>query len=171
MKHRILSIAAWLSRRAENLAALMLASMFLTFLIQIVFRYFFNLPLGWTIEFSGLTWIWGILFGYAFIVRETDVVRFDIIYATVSPRVARVFDILGGLGIAAIFIASFPAVVDYVLFMKIEKTAFLRVRFDLAFSVYLAFAVSVVIRSLWLVWRAVAHKPILVHVATEGLVE
>lgn len=167
----LVSVASWLRRRAENFAALMLASMFLTFLIQIIFRYFLNLPLGWTIEFSGLTWIWGILFGYAFIVRETDVIRFDIVYGTVSATTARVFDIISGLAVAAIFIVTFPAVLDYVMFMKIEKTAFLRIRFDLVFSVYLAFAGAVVIRSLWSVWRAIVQKPLPHHAIMEGLVE
>ena len=40
------TIRDWLGRRAEELLALILASLFITFLIQIVFRYFLNLPLG-----------------------------------------------------------------------------------------------------------------------------
>ena len=41
-------IGSWLRRRAENVAAAMLGVMFAAFIIQIVFRYFFNFPIGWT---------------------------------------------------------------------------------------------------------------------------
>ncbi|RYE54341.1 MAG: TRAP transporter small permease, partial [Hyphomicrobiales bacterium] len=42
------SIGRWLYARAENLLAAMLATMFVVFIIQIVFRYLLNLPIGWT---------------------------------------------------------------------------------------------------------------------------
>jgi TRAP-type C4-dicarboxylate transport system permease small subunit len=48
---------AWLRRRAENVAAAMLAVMFAAFIIQIVFRYFFNLPTGWTYELTVVLWL------------------------------------------------------------------------------------------------------------------
>ena len=48
---RLSNIRDWLGRRAEEVLAVVLASLFVTFLIQIVFRYVLNLPLGWTIEY------------------------------------------------------------------------------------------------------------------------
>ena len=39
---------AWMRRRAENIVAGLLGIMFVAFIIQIVFRYFFNFPIGWT---------------------------------------------------------------------------------------------------------------------------
>jgi TRAP-type C4-dicarboxylate transport system permease small subunit len=38
--------AVWLRRRAENVAAGLLAVMFVAFMVQIVFRYFFSFPIG-----------------------------------------------------------------------------------------------------------------------------
>ena len=49
--------AAWLRRRAENVAAALLAVMFSAFVIQIVFRYFFNLPVGWASELTLVVWL------------------------------------------------------------------------------------------------------------------
>ena len=49
----------WMRRRAENVVACLLGIMFVAFLIQIVFRYFFNFPIGWSSELSvvtGCTW-------------------------------------------------------------------------------------------------------------------
>ena len=40
----------WLYARAENILAAMLGLMFAAFILQIVFRYLLNLPIGWTNE-------------------------------------------------------------------------------------------------------------------------
>ena len=58
--NRLNSIFDWLARRAENFLALILGALFMSFLIQIVFRYLLNLPLGWTVEFVSIAWLWGI---------------------------------------------------------------------------------------------------------------
>jgi hypothetical protein len=49
---------------------------------------------------------------------------------------------------------SFPAVFDYVTFMKVERTAYLDIRFDWLFSIYLVFVVATIVRHLWLGFRA-----------------
>lgn len=149
------STLKWLRARAENIIALMLASMFVSFLIQIVFRYLLNLPLGWTVEYVAIAWLWGILFGYAFVIRDDDIIRFDLVYFAVPDPVRRVMDVFTGLTCAAIFAWSLPKVWDYVTFMSIERTAYMRIRFDYVFAIYVPFALSVIIRSLIDVWRAI----------------
>ena len=47
----------WVRRRAENVVALLLAIMFVAFILQIVFRYFLNFPVGWTSELSVVAWL------------------------------------------------------------------------------------------------------------------
>ena len=89
--------AGWLYRRGENLLALMLATMFAAFLIQIGFRYLLHLPTGWTSELSALLWIWLVLFGAAFVTRESEEIRFDIFFAAAPPKVRR--DDAGHIGI------------------------------------------------------------------------
>ena len=49
---------------------------------------------------------------------------------------------------------SLPAVVDYVTFMKVQSTAYLKIRFDWLFSIYIVFAVAVIVRYIWLSWQA-----------------
>ena len=60
----------------------MLAVMFAAFILQIVFRYLLNLPIGWTHELSVIMWLWLVLFGAAFVVSESEEIRFDIIYGS-----------------------------------------------------------------------------------------
>lgn len=140
--------ARWLRLRANDFVVFLLASMFASFLLQVVFRYLLNLPLGWSVEYVSIAWLWGILFGYAFVVSEADIIRFDLVYNALPPRARRVMTIVSATAIAAIFIWSLPKVADYVLFMGVEKTAFLQIRFDLVFMVYLAFALSVIARAI-----------------------
>ena len=62
MNAKLSRLGTWLHARAENLLAAMLAIMFAVFIIQIVFRYVVNLPIGWTNEISVIMWIWLVLF-------------------------------------------------------------------------------------------------------------
>jgi C4-dicarboxylate transporter, DctQ subunit len=152
---RFAMIAAWLRRRAENFVALLLASMFATFLIQIFFRYLLNLPVGWTVEYVAIAWLWGILFGYAFVIRDVDIIRLDLVY-NLAPRNARRFmDIVGGLVMAGVMTWSLPKAIGFVAFMGVERTAYMQLRFDLVFAVYPPFAVAVIVRLLLNVWHAV----------------
>ena len=147
-------IGSWLARRAENVCALMLAAMFAAFLIQIAFRYLANFPTGWTHELTVMLWIWLVLWGAAFVVSEREEIRFDIIYGAVGPKTRRAMCIVSALALIALYVVSLPAVVSYVTFMKVQVTAYLKVRFDLLFSIYVVFVIATIVRYLWLAWQA-----------------
>jgi C4-dicarboxylate transporter, DctQ subunit len=152
------ALGAWCYRRAENVIAAMLAAMFVAFIIQIVFRYLLNFPIGWTQELTVVLWIWLVLWGAAFVLRETEEVRFDIIYGTAGPKARRVMGVVTAIALVGLYSVSLPAVADYVAFMKVESSAYLKIRFDLLFSIYVVFAVAVIVRYIWLCWRAVWGK-------------
>jgi C4-dicarboxylate transporter DctQ subunit len=152
------ALGAWCYRRAENVLAAMLAIMFIAFIIQIAFRYLINLPIGWTQELTVILWIWLVLWGAAFVVRETEEVRFDILYATATSRARRAMCVITAIALVALYSISLPAVVDYVTFMKVESSAYMKIRFDLLFSIYVVFAVAAILRYVWLCWRVVWGK-------------
>ena len=151
-------IGAWLHARAENLLAAMLATMFTVFIVQIVFRYLLNLPIGWTHEISVIMWVWLVLFGTAFVVRDYEEVRFDLLYSTVSERTRRIMVVICAAVVVFFFAISLPAVLDYIGFMKVEKTAYLKIRFDWLYSIYGIFAVVTIIRQLWIGYQAIWGK-------------
>jgi TRAP-type C4-dicarboxylate transport system permease small subunit len=151
-------LGAWLHARAENLLAAMLAVMFAVFIIQIAFRYIINLPIGWTNEISVIMWIWLVLFGTAFVVRDYEEIRFDILYGTVSEPTRRVMVVICALAVVILFGISLPAVLDYIGFMKVEKTAYLKIRFDWLYSIYGVFAVATIVRQLWIGYQAIWGK-------------
>lgn len=154
MHHRLQSLAAWLYRRGENVLAAMLATMFVAFILQIVFRYVLNLPIGWTNEISAILWLWLVLWGAAFVLREEEEIRFDLLYGAAGPKLRRVMMLICGGSLILLYGWSLPAVADYVAFMKVEKSAYLKIRFDWLFSIYVLFVIATLIRYIWLSWRA-----------------
>ena len=147
------SLGAWLRRRAENVAAAMLAVMFAAFVIQIVFRYFFNFPTGWTTELTVIMWLWLVLWGSAFVLGEKEEIRFDLIYSAVRPRVRIGMAIVCALAVIGLYGASLPASYSYVTFMKVEKASYLKIRMDWLYSIYVIFLVAIIVRYLWLLSR------------------
>jgi TRAP-type C4-dicarboxylate transport system permease small subunit len=143
------SFGAWLRRRAENVAVAMLGVLFAAFIIQIVFRYFFNFPIGWTSELTVIMWLWLVLWGAAFVLKESEEIRFDLISGSVGRRLRIALGIVAALAALILYGASLPATWSYVTFMKVESTAYLKIRFDWLFSIYLVFAVAVIVRYLW----------------------
>jgi C4-dicarboxylate transporter DctQ subunit len=156
---RSAEIARWLRRRAENVAALLLLAMFLCFILQIAARYVFNYPLGWTDEVSVLCWIWCTLWGAAFVLREKDEVRFDIIYSATGKQTRRVFTVITGIAAIVLLAIALPAVISYVTFLKVERSAYLGIRLDYLYSIYIVFSVAAIVRYAALTWRAIRGEP------------
>lgn len=144
------SIGAWLRRRAENVAAAMLAVMFAAFVVQIVFRYFLNLPTGWSSELAVILWLWLVLWGGAFVVKESEAIRLDVLAGAAGRRTRIAMGIVTAAAVVILYGASLPAAFSYVTFMKVEKTSYLKIRFDWLFSIFLIFAIAVVVRYLWI---------------------
>ena len=144
-----------LLRRLTNVVAVaLMATMFVSFLLQIYFRYVLNSPLGWTEEVTVLCWVWVVLWCAAFVVSDREEVRFDIVYAAVPERVRRAFTFVASVAFVVLLACSLPATWNYVTFMKREHSAYLHMRFDLLYSIYLAFAVACIVRHVALAWQA-----------------
>jgi C4-dicarboxylate transporter DctQ subunit len=155
----ILRAGAWLQRRGENLIAAMLGVMFVAFIAQIVFRYFLNLPTGWSTELSLAMWLWMVLLGTAFALRESDEIRFDIFTSVAGPRTRRVMAVIVAAAAVALFALSLPATYAYVSFMQVERSSYLKIRLDWLYSIYVVFVVAIIVRYLWLLWQALRGQP------------
>ena len=151
-------IAKRLTRFAEFVAAMLLAAMFVAFIVQILFRYLLNFPIGWTSELTVITWLWLVLWGAGFVVTEAEEIRFDLIYGSAGRRARRVMAIITAVALLVLYGMSLPAVVDYVTFMKVQSTAYLKIRFDWLFSIYVLFAVAVLVRYAWILWWALKGR-------------
>lgn len=151
-------MTGWLGRRAEDVLSALLVAMFIAFMLQVVTRYVLNAPLSWTAELSTLCWVWGILWGAGLVLRDEEEIRFDVLYGLLPQRLRRVADGIASAAVVAVFTWSLPAMVDYVTFMKVETSAYLGIRFDILYSVYLIFAVAMIVRHAAIVWRSVTGR-------------
>ncbi|HSV59593.1 MAG TPA: TRAP transporter small permease subunit, partial [Variovorax sp.] len=62
---------------ADGVAAALLAVIFVAFILQIALRYLFDWPVGWTAELSVIAWLWLVLWGAAFVLRDDEEIRID----------------------------------------------------------------------------------------------
>jgi len=152
------SIGHWLKKRAENVMVALMAVMFGSFLLQIAFRYLLNQPLGWTDEVTVLCWVWVVLWGAAFLLSDQDEIRFDIVSGAVSENTRRYFTLISSIALVVLFIISLPASWNYVIFMKREKSAYLGMRFDYLYSIYVIFALACIYKHARIAWYALRNK-------------
>jgi C4-dicarboxylate transporter DctQ subunit len=150
--------AAWLHRRAENIAAGMLAVMFLAFLVQIVFRYAFNFPVGWASELTVVLWLWLVLWGASFVLKESEEIRFDLLAGAVGRRARIAMGIVVALALVVLYCMAFKPSLDYVSFMKVERSSYLKIRMDWLYSIFIVFLVAILARYLWLLWQLVRGR-------------
>jgi C4-dicarboxylate transporter DctQ subunit len=155
MTRFILGVAGWVQRRAENVIAALLGVMFVAFMIQIVFRYFLNLPTGWSTETVVVCWLWLVLGGTALALKEKDEIRFDIFTSVAGPRTRRVLGGIVAVATVGLYGLSLPGTWKYVTFMKVEKSSYLDIRLDWLYSIYVVFVVATILRYLWLLWESV----------------
>jgi TRAP-type C4-dicarboxylate transport system permease small subunit len=140
----------WLRLGANHVLVLMMATMFVSFILQIGFRYASSKPLAWTDEVCVLMWLWGILWGASFVMSNRDDIRFDVLTGHVPRPVKRVLTVVASAAIVAILLLSLPAAWSYITFMKVEDSASLGIRMDFFFSIYIAFVIAMVVRHAWL---------------------
>jgi TRAP-type C4-dicarboxylate transport system permease small subunit len=140
------AIARWLQARAENFAVFLMSAMFAAFVIQVFMRYAVNRPAAWTLEVCLTAWLWLVLWGGAFVVKDRDHVKFDLFYVAMQDRGRRVFALVSALAILAGFLAALPGALDYITFYSIKSSVSLRIRLDIVFSVYAIFAAAIILR-------------------------
>ncbi|MCV2876461.1 TRAP transporter small permease subunit [Rhodobacteraceae bacterium XHP0102] len=166
------------SRFTEIVAALMVAAMFGTFILQIFVRYsarsewvaetlpFLDPALyNWTLELCLLLWVWLIFWGGAFVVRDRDHVTFDILINTFNARSRRTFTILGGVIMFIALATSIYPTWDKFDILRLKRTATLSnlfgdwIRMRDIYYIYIMFLIVVALRYALSVYLAVFKYP------------
>jgi C4-dicarboxylate transporter DctQ subunit len=167
---------SWLVRAAEFVAAIMMAAMFATFILQITIRYtaravwiaeavpFLDpIHFGWTLEFCLVLWVWIVFFGNAFVVRESDQVTFDVLYNHMRPPLRKWFTVVSGVAIAVGLLWSLEPTWGKFFILRLKKTATLSalfgdwIRMRHIYSVYALFLIVVALRYAWRAWHALRY--------------
>ena len=161
-----------ITRLGEFIAALMMAAMFATFILQVFIRYTARtewiaetMPIldpnlyGWTLEFCLVLWIWLVFWGSALIVRERDHVTFDLIYSSVNPKTRKWMAICGCLAISIGFLCVLGPTWEKFYILRLKRTATLSnllgewVRVRDIYSIFFLFLLSVSLRYAWRAWK------------------
>ena len=120
----------------ELVAAIMMAAMFATFILQVAIRYSARkewirdiFPImdptlyGWTLDFCLLMWIWMVFWGNGLIVRQRDHVIFDMLYTSVSPIVRKWLAIFSALIISFTLLIVIEPTWSKFFILRLKKTA------------------------------------------------
>ena len=165
-----------ISRVAEFIAALLLAAIFIIFLLQIFSRYAPKIawlmpipsvydwmmalePIGWTVNLISLLWVWLIFFGCAFFVHENDHVAFDVFFQAMSRSWQRYLAMATALIMVAAMLYSFGPTWDAIFgsrLMELKKIQTLRVPITgdkipikWLFASYVLLMIVITLRYLW----------------------
>ena len=182
------SVTKAITRLGEFIAAMMMAAMFATFILQVFIRYtarigwvaetipFFDPNLyGWTLEFCLVLWIWLVFWGSALIVRERDHVSFDLIYTSVSPKIRKWMAICSCLVISAGFLWVLEPTWEKFYILRLKRTATLSnlfgdwIRVRDIYSIFFLFLLSVSSRYAWRAWKVFQNGAEFEKVSYESL--
>jgi C4-dicarboxylate transporter, DctQ subunit len=143
-----------LRRAAEGVLVVMMGIMFAAFIAQVVFRYGLGLPLAWSEEICNFLWLWGILWGASFVMRNHEDIRFDMLYNLLPRRVKRAATLLSSGAIVLLLVLSVPKSWSYISFMKVEKSAAMGIPMNLVFGLYMVFVAAMCVRHAGIGWNA-----------------
>ncbi|GAB1483243.1 TRAP transporter small permease subunit [Treponema sp.] len=120
-------------------------ALFLSFLTQIVARYFFR-PLLWPEELSLICFVWTALLGALYTKRDNSHVAFSMLYDAVSPRIQTFMRIAGNALMLFAFLLAFVPSWDYVNFMAYKKSDVLLIPMNIVFFPFMVFLVDMMVR-------------------------
>ena len=143
---------------AELVAVILFVAMFAAFLLQVFTRYVLNDPVAWTQEFVLIAYIWIVFWCAAFLLREREHITFDMFFLALPLAGRRVLAVVLTMLTGIAFIAAIPATIDYVTFMKIEKSPVIGLRFDILYSIFVIFVIAVALGALLRVWRLLSRS-------------
>lgn len=138
---------------ADVIGGLLFLSVFVVMNLQVVMRYLFNDPIGWTEEFTGIAFAWAFLWAGAWALSWSDHICFDLIYANLPEPAQRVVAIFVNFAVAGLFLAVLPATIDFILFMRVLKSPILRIPYDFGFACFGLFLGLIALRSGWTAMR------------------
>ena len=174
------NFAKWLTRGCEFIAAMILAAIFIIFLLQIFARFTSKIawlmpieqlsnwmltvePIGWTINLISLLWVWLIFFGCSFVVRERDHVTFDILYLALPDHLRRIAIFVISLIMIFALLWSFLPTWDSIFgsrLMDLKKIQTLRmpitgdkIPIKWLFASYITLMIVVILRYVWICYE------------------
>jgi TRAP-type C4-dicarboxylate transport system permease small subunit len=120
------------------------AVMFVAFIMQVFFRYIIRHPLTWSMEVIVVGFVWTVVFGACYTMRQRSHVKFTMIYDRLLPVPAALIRMLGNIIIVVTFASLIFATYKYSLFIGYQKTAVFRISYTFVFMPFAYFLCSII---------------------------
>jgi len=117
-------------------------SMFLAFILQIFTRYVLGSQVPWTYEVTVIGFMWVVAFGGCYASRLNEHVSFTMLYDKMSIKGKAVTEIISNLFLISAFVIMFFPVLEFIDFMKIKKTAVMKVPISVLYAPFIFFIIS-----------------------------
>lgn len=148
----------WYRRLAEAVSAWSLGVVFVLFIYGVGMRYLLNRPVSWTDEAVTLLTVWSVLWTGAFVLRWSEHISFDIVFANLAPRRQRAMLLAGNATFVVLMLAALPGMVDYTLFLWRERTDMLQLRLDFVYAIFPVFFMAILLRQLVCIRRLLSES-------------
>jgi TRAP-type C4-dicarboxylate transport system permease small subunit len=137
-----------ITKLAEAISTILLALVFVVFVVAVFMRYVLHVPLAWADELTIILFSVLIFFASALALKPSQQVCFDVVFNLLPDRIARYTAALTGIVFGLIFLAAFWPCLDYVLFMYRQRTPALNIPFYV-FVAFPFFLLTVALRMIW----------------------
>ena len=117
----------------------MFVIMFVTFVMQIFFRYIVRQPLAWAYEVTVSCYLWLVILGACYAQREHAHVTFTLITDKMPIRGRAFCTFLGSLMIGFAFVWAFVPSCRFVSMMAMQRTSMLKIGLNIVYGPFIAF--------------------------------
>ncbi|MBU8913649.1 MAG: TRAP transporter small permease [Spirochaetales bacterium] len=144
---RLKKAAGWFADFIEvHLPIAVFVLLFLTFLLNVFFRYVLRNPLNWTFELSINAFVIVGLLGACAAYRTEDHVVFDLLYTSLNAKGQAILRIIAYVIVIIFFMAALPGTITYLWKLR-AVTSIMRIPRRLIFLSFPLLLISSVLRS------------------------
>src|SRR4029078_8602338 len=90
---------------------------------------------------------------------DSEEIRFEILYSNISERIRRIFTAITGVALVFFYLVSLPAAYKHDSFLKVERSAYLRVPINWLYCVFIIFSVACICRYTWVTYLEIRDAP------------
>jgi TRAP-type transport system small permease protein len=148
-----------LGRRARSaidyIGAALFFVTFLCFVLQVMFRYFFNAPQAWTDEAAVVLFVILACWSSALMTSWREHVTLDVLVTSVPARIGRIMRITALVALVALFVSAIPSAVDLTIYMARRVTPVLDINMSVLAGAFVLFLVGFAVRAVAWILRLV----------------
>ena len=126
---------------------------FITFMVSIISRYVFRVPVAWSYEISVLGYMWTMFFGVGKAMEKDEHVVFSLVYDSLQPRGQYICKVIYNILLAVLLSVAFVPCIQSMLKKK-NVTGVLQMPHAVVFAPFIYMLAEVIVRSIINVFKA-----------------